>query len=538
MATLEATLALVLAVAAVGALAHWVALPGTLLLVLGGVALSFVPGLSDLHIQPEIFFALFIPPLLFSDGWLIPKRDLLGVLRPVLMLAFGLVFATVVAIGYFIHWLIPSLPLAAAFALGAIVSPTDAVATSAATARLPVPSAVTNILNGESLINDASGLVAFKFAVAAVATGAFSLADAAGQVLLLAAGGFAVGFAVAWVIGGARVRLRRARVEDPTVQTILSLLTPYAAYFLAERLQVSGILAVVAAGLYAGWHDARHLSLATRRHAWEVWTMLLYVFNGLVFLLLGVELPSVLARIAGTPWQELALYAIALWAALNVVRLVWIFPLANLRPFLFRKVREREGFANPRGVFIVGWAGLRGSVTMAAALSIPLAESGGAPFPGRDLLIFLAGSSIVLTLVVNGLTLPVFIRYLGVHGDGSAEREERAARIALAQAGSAAVRESLAHLSRVEEVALGRRVVDNYERLLHRLSANAARRAELDALAESERRLMLSALRAERAELLEMRDAGVINDQTMRAIESEIDDAESSLSPGNRRGHG
>jgi len=538
MATLEATLALVLAVAAVGALAHWVALPGTLLLVLGGVALSFLPRFSDLHIQPEIFFALFIPPLLFSDGWLIPKRDLLGVLRPVLMLAFGLVFATVVAIGYFIHWLIPSLPLAAAIALGAIVSPTDAVATSAATARLPVPSAVTNILNGESLINDASGLVAFKFAVAAVATGAFSLADAAGQVLLLAAGGFAVGFAVAWVIGGARVRLRRARVEDPTVQTILSLLTPYAAYFLAERLQVSGILAVVAAGLYAGWHDARHLSLATRRHAWEVWTMLLYVFNGLVFLLLGVELPSVLARIAGTPWQELALYAIALWAALNVVRLVWIFPLANLRPFLFRKVREREGFANPRGVFIVGWAGLRGSVTMAAALSIPLAESGGAPFPGRDLLIFLAGSSIVLTLVVNGLTLPVFIRYLGVHGDGSAEREERAARIALAQAGSAAVRESLAHLSRVEEVALGRRVVDNYERLLHRLSANAARRAELDALAESERRLMLSALRAERAELLEMRDAGVINDQTMRAIESEIDDAESSLSPGNRRGHG
>ncbi|HTP99586.1 MAG TPA: Na+/H+ antiporter [Casimicrobiaceae bacterium] len=538
MATLEVTLGLLLAVAAVGAIAHWVALPGTLLLVLGGVALSFVPALSALHIQPEIFFALFIPPLLFADGWLIPKRDLLGVLRPVLMLAFGLVFATVVAIGLLIHWLVPSLPLAAAFALGAIVSPTDAVATSAATARLPVPSAVTNILNGESLINDASGLVAFKFAVAAVATGAFSLADAAGQVVLLAAGGFAAGVAVAWVIGGTRLKLRRAHVDDPTVQTILSLLTPYAAYFLAESLHVSGILAVVAAGLYSGSHDARHLTLATRRHAWEVWTMLLYVFNGLVFLLLGLELPSVLARIAGTPWQDLALYAIALWAALNVVRLVWIFPLANLRPFLFRKVREREGFPNPRGVFIVGWAGLRGSVTMAAALSIPLVAGGGAPFPGRDLLIFLAASSIVLTLVVNGLTLPAFIRYLGVHGDGNAEREDRAARIALAQAGGAALRESLGHLSRAEEVALARRLVDKYERLLHRLSANAGRRAELDALAESERNLMRKALRAERAELLEMRDAGVINDETMRAIESEIDDAESSLSPGHRRSHG
>jgi len=538
MATLEITLFLLLAVAATGALARWVPVPAPLLLVGAGIVLSFLPFLSDLHIEPAIFFALFIPPLLFADGWLMPKRDFMSVLRPVLMLAFGLVFLTVVAIGYLIHWLIPSLPLAAAFALGAIVSPTDAVATAATTERLPVPSAVTNILNGESLINDASGLVAFKFAAAAAATGAFSFMEAAQEFILLAGGGFVAGLAVAFLIGALRVRLRRISVDAPTIQTILSLLTPYAAYLAAESLHTSGILSVVAAGLYAGSHDSHHISLATRRHANEVWTMLLYAFNGLVFLLLGVELPAVIHRMIGTPWQELSLYAVVLWAALNLVRLAWVYPGANLRPLLFEKVRRREGFPNPREVFIVGWAGLRGSVTMAAALSIPLMTAAGAPFPGRDLLIFLAASTILLTLIINGLTLPLFIRYLGVHGDGAAEREERAARIALAHAGSSTLREAMARLKRAEEVALAQRLVENYERLLNRLSANAARRADLDALAEAERRLMFAALRAERAELLEMRDAGVINDETMRAIEEEIDDTESSLSPGAARGHG
>jgi CPA1 family monovalent cation:H+ antiporter len=234
---------------------------------------------------------------------------------------------------------------------------------------------------------------------------------------------------------------------------------------------------------------------------------------------------------SGTEWPELVGYALAIWVAVNVVRLAWVFPGANLRVVLFRKVREREGFPNPREVFVVGWAGLRGSVTMAAALSIPLVIGSGAPFPGRDLLIFLAATTILLTLVINGLTLPLFIRWLGVHGDGIAAREERAARIALAQAGSLAVRNALTRLSRPEEIALASRLAANYERLLLRLSANATRRADLDALASIERGLVLRALEAERAELVEMRNSGVINDETMRAIEAEIDHAEASLGP-------
>ncbi len=401
MAFIELVLGLLLAVAVVGAIAKWVPVPLPLLLVAGGVAVSFVPGFASARIEPSIFFLLFIPPLLFADGWLIPKRDLVSVLRPVLLLAFGLVTLTVIAVGYLIHWLIPGIPLAAAFALGAIVSPTDAVAVTAITERLKMPSRITHILAGESLINDASGLVAFKFAVAAVATGMFSWVEAAEQVVLLSVGGLLIGLAIAWIIGEVRVRMARYCINDPTIQTTFSLLTPFAAYLAAEELHVSGILSVVAAGIYAGVHDTRHLDLPTRQHSFEVWSMLLFAFNGLVFLLLGVQLRSVLIRLEGETWMQLAGYAFALVAALIVIRLVWVFPAAYIPRHFSQAIRAREPPLNPRTVFLVGWAGIRGSVTMAAALSIPFALDNGAPFPGRDLVIFLAGATIVLTLVLN-----------------------------------------------------------------------------------------------------------------------------------------
>src|SRR5258708_1524231 len=212
MQIVELVLGLLLAIAFIAALARWVPVPLPLLLVAGGVALSFLPGFVTVRIEPSIFFLLFIPPLLFADGWLIPKRDLMRALRPVLLLAFGLVFLTTVVVGYLMHWLIPSLPLAAAFALGAVISPTDAVAVSAITSRLKVPSRVTTVLRGESLINDASGLVAFKFAIAAAATGTFSWSQAALQFFVQSGGGFALGFAVAWLIGRLRVALTRFSV--------------------------------------------------------------------------------------------------------------------------------------------------------------------------------------------------------------------------------------------------------------------------------------------------------------------------------------
>jgi CPA1 family monovalent cation:H+ antiporter len=535
--TVELGLALFLAVAAIGALARWTPLPLPMLLVVGGAALSFVPGLSGVELDPDVFFLLFVPLLLFADGWQFPKREFVSYLRPILLLAFGLVAATVVVVGYLMHWLIPSLPLAAAFALGAIVSPTDAVATAAVTARLPLPSRATHILNGESLINDASGLVAFRFAVAAVVTGAFSWQDAGAALVLLAGGGALTGLAVGAAIGAVRVRLMRFCIDDPTIQTMLSLLTPYAAYLAAERLSVSGILAVVAAGFYAGMHDTKHLSVATRRHAWEVWAMLLYVFNGLAFLLLGLQLQRVLEGMRTESWTSLVGYALALYAAVTLVRVLWVYPGTYLPLLLSQRIRDREGWRNPRAVFLVGWAGIRGSVTLAAALSIPVATATGAPFPGRDLILFLAGTTIVLTLAINGLTLPAFIRMLGVHRDGGAESEERAARLAVAQAAADAVRVEIVKLKRSEEIAFAERLIADYEARLHRHSANGPRRVDLEAVAAAERRLKLAALSAERAELHALRDTLVINEQTLRAVEAEIDHAETLVTGVPRGGH-
>jgi CPA1 family monovalent cation:H+ antiporter len=535
MAFIELVLGLLLAVAVVGAIAKWVPIPLPLLLVAGGVALSFAPGFASARIEPSIFFLLFIPPLLFADGWLIPKRELVSVLRPVLLLAFGLVTLTVVAVGYLIHWLIPGIPLAAAFALGAIVSPTDAVAVTAITERLKMPSRITHILAGESLINDASGLVAFKFAVAAVATGMFSWVEAAEQVVLVSVGGLLIGLAVAWIVGEVRLGLARHCINDPTIQTTFSLLTPFAAYLAAEALHVSGILSVVVAGIYAGVHDTRHLDTPTRTHSNEVWTMLLFAFNGLVFLLLGVQLRSVLTRLEGATWLQLGGYAVALVAALIIVRIAWVFPAAYLPRYFSQEIRTREPPLNPRAVFLVGWAGIRGSVTMAAALSIPFTLDNGAPFPGRDLVIFLAGATIVLTLVLNAITLPLFIRLFGIRGDGSAEREERAARIATAQAAIDVLQRELPKLKHPKELAQAQRLMELYERRLHFHSANADRRLELEAVLAGEQRLALAALEAERAELFSLRDTDVINEETLRTIQADLDHAESLVSAGPAR---
>src|SRR6478672_11024563 len=363
METVDLVLALFLAVAAFGALGRWLPIPLPMILVLGGAALSFVPALSHVRLDPDVFFLLLVPPLLFSDGWAFPKREFLANLRPIMLLAFGLVAVTVVVVGYAMHWLVPSLPLAAAFALGAIVSPTDALATTSITERLSVPSKITHILNGESLINDASGLVAFRFAVAAVATGTFSWLEAGGQLVLLAVGGTLLGLAIAYAIGELRVRMMRYCIDDPTIQTILSLLTPYAAYLAAEML-----------------------------HVFEVWDMVLYVFNGLAFLLLGLQLRSVLVSLDGVSGWQLAGWSLALYAIVNLVRIAWVYPGTYLPLILFPATRRREGWRNPRGVFLVGWAGIRGTVTLAAALSVPYFTAGGDAFPARDLIVFLAAS--------------------------------------------------------------------------------------------------------------------------------------------------
>lgn len=537
MATVMTVLVLLAVLAFTAALGKRVTIPTPLLLIASGIALSFAPGFERVDIDPAVFFLLFIPPLLFADGWLIAKRELYEALTPVLLLAFGLVFMTVVGIGLFLHWLIPALPLAAAFALGAIVSPTDAVATASMVGRVGLPPRATHILKGESLINDASGLVAFRLAVAAVATGTFSWFDAAGNLARLAIGGVLAGLVVAWLIGRIRVGLRNRAVDDPSVQTVLSVLTPFAAYVAAEQFHMSGILAVVAAGLYAGWNDFRSLDASTRQHSWEVWAMLLFVFNGLVFVLLGMSLAHALARLGHTGWRTFAGYALTLWAALTVLRLLWVFPAAYLPRLLSRWIPVRGKLDSAAEVFLVGWAGLRGSVTMAAALSIPATLANGEAFPARDLIVFLAASTIVLTLVINGLTLPLFVRALGVGGDRSADSDLRAAEIAVAQAGILAIGQELAGLERPADIARAEALLEQYRRRLERHTANAERQSALAEVEAAERRLLVVGLESERRELYAMRDSGTINDESLREIEARLDNAELLAGGAQRRTH-
>lgn len=525
---IETSLALIFAVALVGAAARRVPVPLPILLILAGIALSFVPLLSEIALDPSIFFMLFIPPLLFGDGWQFPKREFALYRYSILMLAFGLVFATTLIVGYVVHWLIPSIPLAAAFALGAVVSPTDAVAVSEVTRKLKLPTRMTAVLSGESLINDASGLVAFKFAVAAVVTGTFSLADATLTFILISGGGAVAGLVVAFAIQWLRLQLQRRGMEDPAVQIALSLLTPFAAYLAAEAVQVSGILAVVAAGVYAGIDDNKHMTLETRMKAWSVWEIVLFLFNGLVFVLLGLQLPGVVSRIEGYAWTELLFDALVVCVSVVLVRMIWIFPGSYVSLWLNRLHFPHLTKPSPRALLIAGWAGIRGAVTLAGALSLPL-MAGANYFPARDLLIFLATSVIVFTLVVNGLTLPLLIRRMRITDGGTMIREERRARVAVSQAAIDVLTAQLQHQEKITDREFTNALIGEYTLRIQNADDNARADASVANRIAAQRAMRLYALAAERKTLHALRDAHKINEQTLFAIQRELDFREAGL---------
>jgi len=529
MELIEISLALILGVALVGAVARRLPVPLPILLIVAGVALSFEPHLGALQLDPGIFFMLFIPPLLFADGWLFPKREFLALRYPILFLAFGLVFATTLVVGYVVHWLVPAVPLAAGFALGAVISPTDAVALAEITHKLRLPTRMTTVLSGESLINDASGLVAFKFAVAAVVTGAFSLGQATISFVLLAGGGALVGLAVAFFVQWVRLQIQRRGMEQPSVQIALSLLTPFAAYLAADRAEVSGILAVVTAGIYAGIDDNRHLTLETRLKAWDVWEMLLFVLNGLVFLILGLQLRRIVEGMADHSAAQVAWYALVVSITVVLVRFAWMIPGSRISLWLTRLHYPNAPAARWRDIFVAAWAGIRGAVTLAAALSLPLV-AGGTPFPERDLLIFLATSVIVFTLVVNGLTLPLLIRWFRVTDDGSAEREARAARIAMSHAAIRDLRTRMDHQQHTEDHEFTLSLIREYERQVQHVTEGGEESTRTaTARVAAERSIRLHGVAAERSELSALHRSAKINEYVLFALQRELDLQEASL---------
>jgi len=529
MTEFEHALLLLLLVAGLSVVGRRLPWPHLITYLLGGVGAAFLPRFPRFALDPGFFFLCFLPPLLFSDGWLMPIRELLRAKRPVLLLAIGLVTFTTIAVGLIAHALVPGLPLAMAFALGAIVSPTDAVAINAATEHLRVPARITTILNGESLMNDATGLVGFKFALAAVVAGTFSPGRAALEFTLLAVGGFAVGLAAGYVVGRLRDLLRHLQASDTMIEVTLSLMTPYAAYLLAERVGTSGVLAVVAAGLYSGWRDPVRMDAETRQTAFGVWSLLIFWLNGVAFVLLGLQFPTLFAAVShqfSVP-QLLGLTAAVAGAAM-LARIAWVFPGTYL-PFLLPVVRRNEKPAPARAVFVVSWAGMRGTVTLAAAMSIPLTLADGSPFPGRDIVIFLAFGVIVTTLAVQGTTLEGLIRWLGIQEDESRPKEERLARMTAVEEGLNALRAlEPSAVTPDQDAALGA-VIAEYEQRLAVLTAEGETQKSARRRRHAGHHFRLVALKAERHAIDGLWRAGVIIDDVHRPLQQLLDHEETLL---------
>ncbi len=516
----EVTCTLLIAVAGLAVLATKVSLPYPVLQVIGGLALGFVPGLPSIQLEPDFVFLFLLPPLLYPAALFTSWRDFRANLRPIALLAIGLVLLTVVIVGAVAHAL-TGLPWAAAFSLGAIVSPTDAVAATAIASRLRVPRGIVTILEGESLVNDATALVAYRFAIAAMVSGRFSLSDASGRFVLVAVGGTAIGLVIGWLAAQVQRRL-----DDPPVQITISLLTPFAAYIPAERFQVSGVLAVVAAGLFLGWRSPETLTSRTRLNAFVFWEMMVFLLNGLVFVLIGLQLPRILHGLPGQSLKQLIWHGTLISGVVIAVRIIWVLTATNLRHWTRLAFGKRDRFPAWRNAAIVSWTGMRGVVSLAAALALPLTLSDGRPFPGRDYILFITFWVILATLVVQGLSLPALIRGLGVMDDGIAPLEERTARLKANEA-------ALAYLAEVDQRFprdLVERLRVEYDDRIRQLEVCANMRADrAGAFIAPYQRLQQEALDVERRTIIQLRNEYVINDEVLRRIQSDLDHAEARL---------
>jgi Na+/H+ antiporter len=530
MANFEHALILLLLIASLSVVARWLPWPPLITYMLGGIAAALVPAFPRLKLDPGFFFLCFLPPLLFADGWMMPLREFVRARRAILTLAIGLVIFTTLTVGVVAWWLVPGLPLAMAFALGAIVSPTDAVAVNAITERLRVPARLTTVLNGESLMNDATGLVAFKFALAAAVAGSFSLTQMAVEFSLLAVGGFTIGLLVGYAIGKLRDLLQRLESSDPLIEITLSLMTPFAAYLLADQLGVSNILAVIAAGLYSGWRDPVRMDVETRQSAFAVWGLLIFWLNGTAFVLLGLQFPTLLEAVRHQySIGQLLGFTAAVAGAAIVARLAWVFAGIYL-PFILPGVCADK--TRPATGLVLGWAGMRGTVTLAGALSIPFFMPDGSPFPGRDIVIFLAFGVIAVTLLLQGTTLEKLIERLGLREDNSRAKEERLARTTAVEAGLKALRALEADVTTPDHNAALGQVIGEYEHRLAVLEAEGETRRSARRRRIAGHGYRTAALLAERAAIDELWRDNKIADEVHRPLQLLLDHEEALLRAG------
>jgi CPA1 family monovalent cation:H+ antiporter len=524
MSLVEATLILLFLATITVPWARRTGLPVEVLLVLGSLVLSLLPGLPALTLDPTVVFTLFLPPILFAAAYFTSWRDFKRNRRPIFLLAFGLILFTTTLVAVTLHSLNLGISWPTAFLLGAIVSPPDASAATAIVKRLGVPRRVMTIIEGESLVNDATALVTYRFALAAIATGTFSFQIAAWKFVSMASGGAAVGWAIA--LGGLSI-LKRLR--NSTAETTLTLITAFSCYIVAEHLGFSGVISTVVGGLYFGRRLPAVASAQTHLEGEASWSTVLFIINGLVFTLIGLQMPAVMKGLDNYSWLQLAFYSGTITLVVIAVRFIWMFPAAYIPRKLFPSIARKDPMPSFGVLIALSWTGMRGIVSLAAALSIPLTLPSGEEFPFRNLLIFLTYVVILATLLIPATTLPSVMRWLGIQDDGENQRDETIARLALFKAG---LRE-LDILKRTSSIPaeLIESIATRYERRVATLESNLQPAAFSPLFDDDQvqRHLMKKLLDGERQELMKLRQTAAIHDEVFFLLSRELDIEETRL---------
>jgi Na+/H+ antiporter len=487
-------------------------LPASLLFVAGGLVLGFIPGMPHFQLPPDLVLVAILPPLLYSAAFFTGLRDLRANLRSITLLSVGLVATTMCAVALVAHAAVPELSWAAAFTLGAIVSPTDALAATEVIQRVGAPRRIVAIIEGESLVNDGLALVLYKTAVGAAVAGTFSFWNASWHLVLSVIGGIAIGLAVGYV-----VRQVRRRIDHAPTEVALALVSGYLAYLPAAAIGVSGVLAAVTIGVYMGWYTPQLTTGVTRISGNAFWEILTFLINALLFALVGLQLHGIVSRIAGRSTSSLIVDAALVSAVVIVTRILWIPINVHLPRLLFPSILERDPYPPWQWPVVISWAGIRGAVSLAAALALPT------NFPGRELIVFLTFAVILVTLVGQGLTLPWLIRVLHVKDDGGAEREDAKARIKASEA-------ALARLEELEREGWVREDTAERTRGQYRFRTNRFR-ARYDGVddegvedrSQQYQRLRRELLEAERQAVIGLRNEGVITEDVMQRVQRDID---------------
>jgi len=523
-ATVEIVFLLVIAAMALGVVARRVGMAYPIALTLGGLALGFapsvVPALPPVRLDPDIVFVVFLPPILYQAALNMPWHGFRDNLRPIARLALGLVLFTTATVAVMAKYLVPELPWAAAFLLGAIVSPPDAVAAGAILHRLNLPRPLVTVIEGESLVNDATAIVLYKFALAALMTGVFSVRQAVGEFVLVAVGGIAVGLALGW----ASVWVQR-RLGDSLSETLLTMVVPFVTFWAADELGVSGVLAVVSLGLWRAWVGPTVISAEARQRGFALWDAVVFFLNSLIFILIGLQLPPIIQALAPFSWAELIVNAAAISLVTILARFLWVFSVGLLPHWISARIRGIAAGQQLRATAVVSYVGMRGIVSLAAATALPLALPDGTPFPARALIVFLTFAVVVTTLVGQGLSLPFVLRRLGFDGASGPDlnEEEDLARAKMAYAAVAEIDRLAGRMALPARVT--ERVRSEFAGPLAELAPEAEAGPPVDpALAAEKRRtLRQAAIRAARRRLVKLHREREVSDETVHTLMRELD---------------